>query len=369
MKILVDGMPRGIGGIGSLVMNIVNYSKQKKDNLIFDFLLPKGSKYKKILEENGYQCWETPDFSQTIKYFNFVRKFFDVNKYDYLWFNNTSKVNVILPLLAKRIGMAKIITHTHGVDFEEKGLKYVFFKVINAINTPVMFAMVDVPLACSKEAARIYYKYNKKLLCSVNVISNGIDVDKYIYSEKERVERRHQLHIEENQILLGAIGRLTKVKNYSFLLNVLGKLPVKYKLIILGDGELYETLKKEIQEKKLEDRCYLLGNCKNVSSYLLAMDMFLLPSLNEGIPFSIIEAQASGLPCIASDSLTREFNITGLVQYRNICLEDEWSNAILQYSKNVQRKKYSSVVRNKGYGIDTSYKKFVNSLKMEKKCL
>ena len=363
MKILVDGMPRGIGGIGSLVMNIANYSKPKEDNLVFDFLLPQGSEYKKTLEENGYRYWEIPDFSQTIKYFNYVRKFFKENKYDYLWFNNTSKVNIILPLLAKKIGKAKLITHTHGVDFEEKGLKYVMFKVIDAINAPVMFAMVDVPLACSREAANVYYGRNERLLNKVVVVSNGIDTAKYKFSDDVRQSMRKEIGVDDNEILLGAVGRLSRVKNFEFIINIVKKLPLHYKLIILGDGELKDELNQLISAWKVEEKCKILGNRKNVPDYLSAMDIFLLPSLNEGMPFSVIEAQANGLPCIVTSIISKEVSITDLVHLEDIASKQRWIKLIEKTKLTDNRGRYSEIIKENGYGIEHGYNEFVEALR------
>ena len=364
MKILVDGLPRTIGGIGSLILNIADYSFSlpNNENVEFEFIVAGYSGYSSTLEKNGYKYYVAPSIQNLREYILFLKRLFAENQFDYLWFNNTSKVNIWLPLCAKDKGV-KVITHPHGVDIEEKGMKRFFFKLLNIINSNKMFSLVDIPLACSEDAADEYYKGASKLRKQTTIIHNGISTSRFTFSEKAREQIRKELGVQADDYLLGAVGRLTRVKNYPFLIEMLTLLDDHYKLIVLGDGEGREELEALIDEKSVRDRCWLLGMKSNPQDYMSAMDFFLLPSLNEGMPYSVIEAQSEGLPCVVSDTLSDELKITNLVLYKSITDPQKWADALRNTAVCKCRSDYSELVKKSGYSIEKTYEEFVSLLK------
>ena len=243
-----------------------------------------------------------------------IQMIFNQNDYEYVWINNTSKINIDLPRIAKKHG-AKIIVHSHGVATEAKGLKKIIFSIIEKVNTREYCRLIDIPFACSQASAKFFYPAD--LLKKCKVVSNGIETEKFLFNEKERIRIRRELGIKNNDILIGAVGRLTTVKNYAFLADLLPELPDKYKVIILGDGEDEAYLKNIIDKHNIGDRFFLLGKKQNISAYLSAMDIFAMPSLNEGMPFSLIEAQASGLRCVVSTGVSQEAKIIDYISFAN----------------------------------------------------
>lgn len=362
MRILVDGMPRTVGGIGSLIMNIAEEAKKRGDDVVFDFIISDYSAYIPLLEEKGYKYFVTPRVKDTKKYKSSITTIFRENAYDFLWFNNTSKVNIVLPEIAKKIGGVKIIAHPHGVDFEEKGIKRAVFKFLDVLHKKRMFSLIDVPFACSEKAADVYYKHNKSLRENTKVIRNGIFASGYLFSTENRKRIRTDLGLTDEDILLGAVGRLTKVKNYPFLIDLMRNLPTHYKLIIIGEGEDHEVLQELIIRSEMSERCYLLGKKSNVNEYLSAMDFFLMPSFNEGMPYSIIEAQANGLRCLVSDTLSREMGITDLVSFASTKNLNSWINYLQEKNNKIDRKSYTERIRESGYSIEDSYNLFICSL-------
>ena len=367
MKILVDGLPRTVGGIGTLIMNIVNKSRELGENIEFEFFVPTGSRYLEILGEKKEKFYLVPPVSKTKEYKAFMTKLFQENNYDFLWFNNTSKVNIYRPRIAKNVGHCKVITHIHGSCIEASGKRKVVMTVLDKLNAHEMYGLIDIPLACSKVSARNYY-HNKELLDRTVIIYNGIETDKFTYSESDRNAIRQELELTDNDILLGTVGRLTAIKNYPFIINMMRDLPENFKLIIAGIGEDDKMLENLIKENNLSSRCKLLGLRKDISQLLSAMDVFLLPSFSEGMPFSIIEAQASGLPCLMSNTLSSELDITGLVL--SVTIDDApkvWADEILKlHIGKTDRKEYSSKVKDAGYDIDIACRQFIDILNKAK---
>lgn len=363
IKILVDGMPRTVGGIGSLIMNMAEVARERKDDIRFDFIIPDHSAYISVLEAKGYTYFIVPSIGDVKEYRRCVTDLFTEHKYDYLWFNNTSKVNIFLPRLAKRIGGAKLITHTHGVDFEEKGIKRAAFIVLNALHEKEMFSLIDVPLACSEQAADVYYKHDKGLRNKTVVIRNGVFTSRFLFSSENRDRIRAELGLSNDDVLLGAVGRLTKVKNYSFLIDLMNDLPDRYALILLGEGEEHAALQDQIAGSRASGRIHLLGKKDAVNEYYSAMDYFLMPSFNEGMPFSVIEAQTNGLRCIVSDTLTREMAITDLVRFAPLEEKAAWIDLLKEpETKDADRTAYVERIRESGYSIEESYDLFVESI-------
>lgn len=364
MKILVDGMPRGKGGIGSLLLNFAVYSKQlpPEKSIEFNFLISKHSAYQSDLERLGCKYFVVPSITSVRDYSNAIKGIFRENKYDFLWLNNTSKVNRILPVYAAKEG-AKLITHPHGVGDEEQGIKKKLFNILNKLNHSTYMRLVKLPLACSVEAARCYYRGAKDIFEKSLVIKNGIFVDRFAYSEENRNSIRSQLQLKDGDVVLGTVGRLTAVKNYMFILSLLENLPSNYRCIILGEGEDREKLEQSAEEKGLKDRFLLLGQKENVNEYLSAFDIFVLPSLHEGMPYAVIEAQASGLPCLVSDTVSSEVRLTDLVNFAELNNVQAWMDKILEIQLcDENRAVYANEISEKGYSIEKSYDIFFNAV-------
>lgn len=361
MRILVDGIPKGIGGIGTLIINLVNYNEQigKKDSIIFEFLVPKQSEYINFFEDKGYKYYEVPRVLRW-SYRKCIDKIFAQNKYDYVWINNTSKINIYLPQKAKK-SHAVVMMHSHGVQSEEIGIKKILFNLIENFQKNSYCKLIDIPFACSNASAE--YFYPEELMKECKIISNGIDTDRFLFDEKYRIEIRDSLSIDIKDVLLGASGRLTKVKNYGFLIKLMTLLPPNFKLIILGDGEEKDEYKKLIYTLELENRVFLIGKKDCVEKYLCAMDIFLMPSLNEGLPFSLVEAQANGLKCIVSTGVSEEAKLINTTSFLPLEDEGKWRDEILAYtSRGKERRLYNEQVIYAGYSIKYSYETFISSI-------
>lgn len=189
--------------------------------------------------------------------------------------------------------------------------------------------MVTDKLACGRLAGK--WMFGRK---SYKIIHNAIDIDTFTYSEEARVRIRKNLNLE-NKFVIGCVGRFTKQKNHRFMLKVFRQVLKKDKhavLMLVGTGELFDDVKKQAEDYGIADKVMFMGQCLNVNELLQAMDVFLMTSHFEGLPFALVEAQAAGLNIISSDVVTKEVNVTGLIEYISLDeTAEHWAEKIEEY--------------------------------------
>lgn len=241
----------------------------------------------------------------------------------------------------------------------------------NSINSSIMekffkkltLTFATKLVACGEKAGR--YMYGKK---NFSVIYNSVDIDKFSFNEEKRNKIRSELQIDKDDILFGNIGRLTKQKNQIFLVNLLNeikkrdqKLFSKIHLIILGNGELKDSLCKYIEEINLGNKLVLHEAVRNIDEYYDAMDVFLLPSLYEGFPVSLVEAQVSGLTCIVSDTVDSTSKINENVFFNKLSFID-WINIIHEFH---YKSRHISVDSFRKFNVNITYEDLYNLYKNE----
>lgn len=301
----VDRMLRG--GIQSLVIDWV--SRFDKSKIHVDFLLlDDGKEYEleQTLKKLGCTVYKlkgiwvkTPiDF---IKYKNAVKNFFkEYHDYKVVHMHSSSKNYMILKY-AEKYGIPIRIAHSHNIDFQTKNpLK----KLIgNVFKNPLKKYATDY-FACSKIAGE--WLFGKDIVESdkFKVIHNAIDYNKFKYNENIRNEVRKELALNDSDVVIGHVGRFVNQKNHDFLLDVfveLCKKSNKYKLLLVGKGELENKIKEKVKKNNLEDKVIFVGFRNDVNRLFSAMDTFCFPSLFEGLGLVLVEAQANGLPCFATE--------------------------------------------------------------------
>src|SRR5699024_4968730 len=191
---------------------------------------------------------------------------------------------------------------------------------------------------------------------SYRLVNNAINLEDYNYDYKNRIQTRKKLSIGSDEIVIGNVGRFVNSKNHEFILEIFNELvkkDPKYKLLLIGDGPLVDKIKSQIKDYNLEKKVILTGVQSDIPSYLNAMDIFLFPSLYEGLGMALIEAQATGLKCVTSlNAVPQEVDITGLVDF--VSLEktaEKWADKIIKITY-YSRQDYSNEVKKAGYSID-----------------
>ncbi len=173
--------------------------------------------------------------------------------------------------------------------------------------------------------------------CTINVLNNAVDQKAYEPTSDKRNRIRSELGINENAFVLGHVGRFLKVKNHSFLLDVFNEVHKKRPeavLCLVGEGELKEATAHKSKELGIDKEVIFLGNRGDVPDILSAFDVFVFPSLWEGFPLTMIEAQAAQLPCFVSNRVSHEVVLTNLVEFIDVEVAAEvWANTILSYRK------------------------------------
>ena len=356
-KILVDGMPSNFGGIGTIVFNIID---NIKGDFVFEFIETYPFTYRDQVERRGIKINKLPPFGKNpFKYYHALKKLLKENKYDYVWVNNTSKVNVKIFEYAKKYG-AKTIAHSHGNKCEGNKLVVAVLENLSKLNERKFYKNLDIACACSKKSAEYFYDEKKLSGKPVHIINNAIDVKKYAYNEAVRIAKRKELGLKD-EVAIGMVGRLTPIKNPFFMLSVLSALPDGYKLYLVGEGPLLFETEQAIAQKGLENKVIMLGKRSDVNELMQAFDFLALPSFNEGMPLVAVEAQTSGVHCIVSDTLTKEMNITGNVVYAKLNDVDDWVEKITS-QVGYDRCDCSSTVSENGFSIDKIAEEFAGLL-------
>lgn len=336
----------GFGGIETFIMNI--YRNIDRSKFQFDFAVHSKEKgeYDDEIRNMGGKIYYFSSRRDNI--YNYYKNWNDFLKNNASKYNaihmHVSSVTTLLPIkLAKKYNIKNRIVHAHSTS--QPGKLHDFLIKINIKNLEKY--TTDL-IACSTEAGRYVFE-NKKY----SILTNGVDLKKYSYNINERNIMRNKLKIKDD-IVFVHIGRFVKLKNHMFLLKIfkeINKLQPNSKLLLIGDGELRENFLQNLKGLEIEDKVLLMGNINNVCQILQGCDIFIMPSIYEGLPIACIEAQASGLKCFLSDTISKETDITGLVKFISLDLnEKEWSRLIIN-NCNYERKKTDDKIIKAHYNI------------------
>lgn len=264
-------------------------------------------------------------------------------------------------LMAKLGGCSNILLHSHStrVDGKHRRLKYVLHMSFRYL----LGLVGNKFLACSDLAA--HWMYPKFFVNSdkVFLIKNGINLEKFRFNEQTRTEYRKKLGIE-NDFVVGHVGRFSYLKNQEFLVDIFNEI-LKHisnsKLLLVGnyvlDSNYYDLTVKKIRDYGIEDKVEFLGLREDVNLLMSAMDCFVLPSRYEGLPIVGIEAQAIGLPCFFSDTITRELAITNLCHFLPEGKEYKiWAKNIIQAKGRLRANTYN-IMKNSGFDMNSEVKR------------
>lgn len=320
-----------LGGSQAFVMNM--YRNIDRSKVQFDFVVTPETKegfYDEITNLGG-KIFSCPRYKGTnhIQYNKWWDDFFNEHpEYKVIHGHVRSTASIYLKI-AKRHGLVTI-AHSHSTS-NGNGISAIVKRIMQL---PIR-KQADYLFACSDKAGK--WLYGEKAITQQNyyMIPNGVDLKRFRFDVNKRNQMRMTLGIKEDMMILGHIGRLSTPKNHKFLLNVFNqyhKINSNSKLLLVGDGELFDSIKQHINKLDINDAVIMTGSKQNTEDYYQIMDIFLFPSLWEGLPVSVVEAQANGLQCIISDVITHDVDLTALIQYLPLD-EKLWLGAITEAHK------------------------------------
>lgn len=335
LKVLQVGMGNNPGGVEAFVMN---YYRELSDRVDFDFVSMYGSlAYEEEIRARGGRVFLVPNVKRD--YFGYVRAMralLQAGKYDVVHVNMLSAANILPLKLAKEAGVRQIAAHSHNAS--APGLHR---KVLHLWNRAKVRKYATVKVACSEKAGRWMFGDAAFDRGEVLLLFNAIDAERFLFSPEKRRTMRERLGLSD-AFVVGHVGRFQAQKNHERILDIfrdISEKEPKARLLLVGGGELAGRIREKAEAAGLSDRVTFAGVCDNVEDYLSAMDVFLFPSLFEGMPFTLVEAQANGLPCVISDTITQEV----VLDKNNVCslsLEqgnEAWTAALLAAKKSENR--------------------------------
>ena len=346
------------GGIETMIMNL--YRNIDREKVQFDFLAHFGREaaYNDEIRSMGGKIYEMPAlrdekrvfFWRFFSYLRALHKFFREHKeYKVIHGHMTHTAALYMPI-AKKNGVSCRIVHSHSTHSKE-GLLGLLTNFLHK------FATKDATdfFACSKAAQKWFFPDEIINSGKVHLISNAIDAKRFRYDPEKRKLMRKQLELGDNLAIVH-VARFRTEKNQAFMIDVLQKaLKVRQDitLIYVGDGPSEDDVKAKAKECGVDEHVRFLGMRADVPDILQAADVFVLPSLWEGLPLTAIEAQASGLHCVVSDSLSQELNALGMVKYVSRDNIKAWVEALFEAGNQQRRDTYDKVIAS-GYDINST---------------
>ncbi len=335
-------------GVESVINNYFKHIDHTK--YLFDFYVDSDGRLapKESIKSMGGRYFIIPPYQDLSANIKCLQKHFKEEQYQIV---HTS-MNTLAPFSMYSAWKANVpirINHNHSTAGKGETKKNIGKYVLR----PFARCFATDFAACSRYAGE--WLYGKKMVeeGKVKIFNNAIELERFTYNETIRNEVRRELHLENNYVI-GHVGRFCDQKNHVFLIDVfeqIVKMDSSARLLLVGIGELEEKIKEKVNELSLCDKVIFLGARNDVDKLYQAMDVFVLPSIYEGLPVVGVEAQASGLPCVFSDAMTKETNICPSTEMLSLEQSSEiWAEKILDKKKN-ERTNTIDLMREAGFDI------------------
>lgn len=336
-------------GLETMLMNY--YRNIDRTKIQFDFLThrPEKSDYDDEIIAMGGRMYYAPRlYPQNYPaYFKYMAQFFKDHPEYKIVHSHIDSMSYLPLLAAKKAGVPIRIAHSHSTSID-KDYKYLLKKYfqwrINSVTTK--------RLACGEDAGNFLFSN-----ASYTIIPNAVDAEKFYYNQLIREKKRNELGLGE-AFVVGHVGRISYPKNHRFLVEIFGEIvkcdPAAV-LLIVGVGEKEEEIKQYVSEMGLNQNIRFLGNRSDVAELYQAMDVFLLPSLFEGVPLVGVEAQFADLPCFFSDRVPQEVKFTEKSRFLPLEMPAaKWADAILSVAE-CDRSSDKTEIHNSRYNIESAH--------------
>ncbi len=360
-KVLIVTTPINIGGYDIVATNLQKNLDPEK----FDFTYCVRGDEVGLLEpeilQNGAKVIHQPDSEKNyIKSYFYYKKLFSENHYDIVH-SHLMFYSGIVMRAAYKCGVKKRIPHSHMTDpcFENRSfIKRFAAKLYSIVMKRWLIRYSTDLIACGPEAG--IYLYGKRNFKKRGILlNNGTYTQKFSFSQDARSEIRREFGIE-NKTVVGHIGRLNYVKNHKFLLDVFYEFQKSHPdsvLLIVGDGEQRQNVETKAVSLGITEKVIITGIRRDVERLLSAMDVFVFPSLHEGLPMTLVEAQASKLPCLIADTVSKSAKLIEQTEYISLnCSPKQWAQKAYDLTR-CDRDKIDITQLQKNYDLQSVAKK------------
>lgn len=350
------------GGAETLIVNLFKEMDHKKFDV--DFLVYENREYFYSQEviDNGGKIIPLSNRESRILPVRLIQRWWRLYQvlkngdYDVFHCNCDFSFKFIEMFIAKLAGVKKRVCHSHSTSISGVGFRGKIMRLVHHVCVPLIVKYSTDLIACSADAGDwLYGKHpDKKVL----ILKNGIDTGKFDYSPSRRQEMRTALKVTDSTLVMGLVARFVPEKNQQYLIQILKVATQKghpVHLVLVGDGAERKNIESMLAANNLNTSVTFVGATFNVSDYLQAMDVFVMPSLFEGLPVSLIEAQSAGLPCLISDVITHDVDVTGNVQWLSLQLGPTlWWDAICKVDHSFIRHSTRKQIIDSGYDLSQS---------------
>lgn len=346
------------GGAETFLMKVYRNIDREKYQMDFCINVKEKCFYEDEILAMGGKIYRIPSKSENLKEFKKqLTEIIKTHGYDHVLRVTSSAMGFMDLKVAKKAG-AKVCCARSSNASDGDSLKS---KVMHRVGRALYNRYVDVKVAPSDLAARYTFTDKAYENGKVNIVHNGVDLGIFRYHPEERTRIRAELGIDDNTKVVGHVGRFDEQKNHTFLIDIFAKMlesEKDLKLLLVGKGKLQDQVREKAEQLGISESVIFAGVRSDVPHLLSAMDVFVFPSFYEGMPNTVIEAQATGLPCIIADTITREADITGIVKYMPLGNAEAWAAEALAAIKPERADTKESFVNNK-YDIQSVADEFV----------
>lgn len=346
------------GGAETFLMKLYRTIDREKYQFDFCVNIKEKNFYEDEILRLGGNVYRIPSKSESLKEFkkqltNVVKS----HEYKYVLRITANAAGLLDLKIAKKAG-AKICIARSSNSNAEGGIKS---RMLHRIGQTLYLRYVDKKIAPSDLAAIYTFGNPSYSTGEVKIIHNALNVEEYKFSKEDRIHVREELNIPQGACLIGHIGRFMQQKNHDKLIRVFQEVCKKNenaRLLLVGNGELENTIRKMVDEFGITNKVVFAGVRSDIPRLLSCMDLFVMPSLYEGMPNTVIEAQANGLYCVISDTITKEADITG-----NVCFisleesEQKWASTICNHINDIRKDTKDQFI-DRGYDITTVAREF-----------
>lgn len=346
-------------GLETMLMNY--YRHVDRSVVQFDFLThrPVEGAYDKEIRDLGGCIFRAPRLypQNCLAYRKYMRRFFAEHDYPVVH-SHIDSMSAFPLAMARDCHIPVRIAHSHN-DSVDKDIKY----PIKEIARKHLPNIATHYWACSSAAGS--YLFGEKNSSKISIVKNAIDLKQFEYDHGARIAKRKELGLADGQLAIGHVGRFSAVKNQAFLIDILSTLDsegLDAVLVLVGDGELRSSIEKKAVQAGLLDKVLFLGLRDDISQLMQAFDVFCFPSLHEGIPLVLIEAQASGLPILTSDAVSSEALVMNNASQLSLsCSLEAWSTKVIELALCGRAQNCFGMLSAAGYEINSSALRLQNT--------